>query len=34
MEVKHECSFVKFVGFKLESSTLEKIDFLMCKQDI
>ena len=34
MEVKHAYSFVKFIGFKLESSTLEKIDFLMRKQGI
>ena len=29
VEVKHAYSFIRFVGFKLESSTLKKIDFLM-----
>lgn len=31
VKVKHEYSFVKFIEFKLKSSTMGKIDFLMCK---
>lgn len=34
VKVKHEYSFVKFIGLKLKSSTMGKIDFLMSKQDI